>query len=331
MKCYNFYGDNMKVTILGSGAYGCALGLVLNKNKHQTTIWTPIKEEVNQIKKEYISPALNIKMPKEIKFTTDLSKTKNSDLIVIAVPTKFLNSTTKKLKKYYNNKPICIATKGIEQDSCRFVYDIVKENLKTDKIAVISGPSFAIDIARNATVGLALASQDKETIEVTTKAFSNNHFKIRKTNDIIGVEICGAIKNVIAIAAGMIAGMNQTESTKAMFITEALHDIKSLIKGLGSDGDTVLTYAGFGDLLLTATSKKSRNYTLGYMIGSKKTKDEIETYIKNNTVEGLYTLKSINDLVKDKDVDMPIINLIEEIIYKGKKPKELITFLVKKP
>lgn len=331
MKCYNFCGDKMKITILGSGAYGTALGLVLNKNKHKITMWTPLEEEVKQIKKDYISPALNIEIPKEIEFTNDISKIKNSNLIVMAVPTKFLSDTAKKMKKYYNNEPICIATKGIEQGSCRFVYDIIKETLNTEKLAVISGPSFAIDVAKNATVGLALASQDKETIEVITKAFSNNHFKIRKTNDIVGVEICGAIKNVIAIASGMIAGMNQTESTKAMFITESLHDIKSLIKGLGSDGDTVLTYAGFGDLLLTATSEKSRNYTLGYMIGSNKPKEEIEKYINTTTIEGLYTLKAINDLVKDKDVDMPIINLIEEIIYKNKKPKELINFLVNKP
>lgn len=322
----------MKVTILGSGAYGLALGVVLNKNKHDVTLWTPFEKEAKALSETKESPVLKgIKLPDNLKYTTNLEIVKSADLIIIAVPTAFLNETSKKLKKYYNNEPICIATKGIEQGSCRFVYDIIKENLKTDKISVLSGPSFAIDIVNGGTVGLALASQDKETIEIVTKALSNNHFKLRKTHDIIGVEICGAIKNVIAIASGMIAGMNQTESTKAMFLTESLHDIKSLIKGLGSDGDTVLTYAGFGDLLLTATSKKSRNYTLGYMIGNNAPKEEIEKYIKNTTIEGLYTLKAIKELVKDKDVDMPIINLIEEIIYEGKKPKELINFLVKKP
>lgn len=322
----------MKVTILGSGAYGLALGVVLNKNKHDVTLWTPFEKEAKALSETKESPVLKgIKLPDNLKYTTNLEIVKSADLIIIAVPTAFLNETSKKLKKYYNNEPICIATKGIEQGSCRFVYDIIKENLKTDKISVLSGPSFAIDIVNGGTVGLALASQDKETIEIVTKALSNNHFKLRKTHDIIGVEICGAIKNVIAIASGMIAGMNQTESTKAMFLTESLHDIKSLIKGLGSDGDTVLTYAGFGDLLLTATSEKSRNYTLGYMIGNNAPKEEIEKYIKNTTIEGLYTLKAIKELVKDKDVDMPIINLIEEIIYEGKKPKELINFLVKKP
>lgn len=322
----------MKVTILGSGAYGLALGVVLNKNKHDVTLWTPFVKEAKTLSEAKESPVLKgTKLPDNLKYTTNLEIVKSADLIIIAVPTAFLNETSKKLKKYYNNEPICIATKGIEQGSCRFVYDIIKENLKTDKISVLSGPSFAIDIVNEGTVGLALASQDKETIEIVTKALSNNHFKLRKTHDIIGVEICGAIKNVIAIASGMIAGMNQTESTKAMFLTESLHDIKSLIKGLGSDGDTVLTYAGFGDLLLTATSEKSRNYTLGYMIGNNAPKEEIEKYIKNTTIEGLYTLKAIKELVKDKDVDMPIINLIEEIIYEGKKPKELINFLVKKP
>ena len=321
----------MKVTILGSGAYGCALATVLNKNKHKVTLWTPFEKEATILNKTKESPVLKgIKLPNELKYTTNLEIIKNSDLIIIAIPTAHLNNTAKKLKKYYNNEPICIATKGIEQESKRFVYDIIKENLKTEKLSILSGPSFAIDVAKGATVGLTLASQDKDTINIVTKALSNNHFKIRKTNDIIGTEICGAIKNVIAIAAGMIAGMDQTESTKAMFLTESLHDIKSLIKGLGSDGDTVLTYAGFGDLILTATSEKSRNYCLGYMIGKQESKEKIDNYIKNTTVEGLYTLKSISDLVKGKDVDIPIINLIEEIIYKNKKPDELIKFLIKK-
>ena len=322
----------MKVSILGSGAYGCALATVLNYNKNEVLLWTPFEDEMKELRDNHVSKVLpGVTLPEGLNYSTNLEDVCSSDLIVIAVPTAFLNSTSRKLKKIYNGEPICIATKGIEQGSCRFVYDIIKENLKTDRLSVISGPTFAIDIVNKSVVGLTLASQDKETIDIVNKAFSNNYFKLRKTNDIIGVEICGAIKNVIAIASGIIAGMNMTESTKAMFLTESLHDIKSLIKGLGSDGDTVLTYAGFGDLLLTATSDKSRNYSLGYMIGSGASSDEINNYIKNTTVEGLYTLKSIRDLVKDKDVDMPIINLIEQIIYEGKKPKELINFLIKKP
>ena len=323
----------MKIAVLGAGAYGCALAQILNENKNEVHIWTPFENEVNELTKTNTTPKLpGIKINSNINITTDLNNALNNvDLIVIAIPTAFLSNSIKKVKKYYQNTPICIATKGIEQDTHLFVYDVVKNILKTDKIAVISGPSFAIDIANNYPVGLTIACQDKETIEITTHALTNNHFKLRKSYDIIGTELCGSVKNIIAIAAGILAGLNMPESTSAMLITESLHDIKALIKGLGGDGSTVLSYAGFGDLLLTATSPKSRNYSFGYLIGKGATKKEIDNYIKNTTIEGLYTLKSISELVEGKDVDIPIINLMEQIIYQNKNPQKLINFLIQKP
>ena len=323
----------MKITVLGAGAYGCALAQILSENKNEVTIWTPFEEEVKTLKEERQTPKLpNVTIYNDIQITTDLKKAlENSKLIVEAIPTAFLSSSIKEVKKYYKNTPICIATKGIEQKTNLFVYDVVKNILKTDKIAVISGPSFAVDIAHNYPVGLTLACQDKETIDLTFKALANNHFKLRKSHDIIGTELCGSVKNIIAIASGILKGLNMPESTSAMLITESLHDIRALIKGLGGDGNTVLSYAGFGDLLLTATSPKSRNYSFGLLIGSKVSKEEIDNYIKNTTIEGLYTLKSISELVKNKDVDMPIINLMEKIIYEHKAPEELVNFLVEKP
>ena len=323
----------MKITVLGAGAYGCALAQILNENKNNVYIWTPFEEEANLIIEKRETPKLpNIKINKNINITTNLEKAlENTSLIIIAIPTAFLSNSIKKVKPYYKNTPVCIATKGIEQNTNLFVYDVVKNILNTEKLAVISGPSFAIDIAKGSPVGLTLACQDKETIEITTKALSNNHFKLRKSYDIIGTEICGSVKNIIAIASGILNGLGMPESTAAMLITESLHDIKALIKGLGGDGSTVLSYAGFGDLLLTATSSKSRNYSFGKLIGSKAPKEEIESYIKNTTIEGLYTLKSVSELVKNKDVDIPIINLMEKIIYENKKPEELINFLIKKP
>lgn len=323
----------MKITVLGAGAYGCALAQILSENKNEVTIWTPFEEEVKTLTEERQTPKLpNVTIYNNIQITTDLKKAlENSKLIVEAIPTAFLSSSIKEVKKYYKNTPICIATKGIEQKTNLFVYDVVKNILKTDKIAVISGPSFAVDIAHNYPVGLTLACQDKETIDLTFKALANNHFKLRKSHDIIGTELCGSVKNIIAIASGILKGLNMPESTSAMLITESLHDIRALIKGLGGDGNTVLSYAGFGDLLLTATSPKSRNYSFGLLIGSKVSKEEIDNYIKNTTIEGLYTLKSISELVKNKDVDMPIINLMEKIIYEHKAPEELVNFLIEKP
>ena len=138
-------------------------------------------------------------------------------------------------------------------------------------------------------------------------------------------------QNVIAIAAGILDGMGLPESTSAMFITESIHDIKALIKGLGGDGSTILSFAGFGDLLLTATSPKSRNYSFGHLIGSGASQKEIDDYIQNTTIEGLYTLKSVHQLIQGRNVEMPIIDLIDNIIYGDKKPEDLVDFLIQKP
>ena len=153
---------------------------------------------------------------------------------------------------------------------------------------------------------------------------------MRPTTDIIGIEICGAIKNIIAIASGILTGLGYSESARAMLITESLHDIKALINELGGDKKTILSFAGFGDLLLTSTSRKSRNFELGFKIGSKVKEKELKEYIENTTIEGLYTLSSIHKLIKEKDLSMPIIDLINDIIYNNEDPIELCKFLIKK-
>ena len=175
-----------------------------------------------------------------------------------------------------------------------------------------------------------MATKNKKTAALIHQGLENKTLKLRDTDDLVGTEICGSIKNVIAIAAGMIDGMGLPESTQAMLITESLHDIKELIKALGGDGKTILSFAGFGDLLLTCTSTKSRNFSFGRLIGSGTSKDEIDNYINNTTIEGLYTLKSIHKLIKNKKVDIPIIDLIHDIVFYDKDPNEIKRFLIEK-
>ena len=324
----------MKVTILGTGAYGLALGLMFNKNIKNITMWTKFEQEKEMLDKKRKNDKVlpNVKMPENINFTTNLEEAvKNANLIVIAIPTAFVETTCIELKKYITKKQhVLIASKGIQQDSCLFVHEIVSKTLRINKYAVVSGPSFAKDMATNSPIGLSLAAKDKETRKLVRKLLENDTLKLRDSKDMLGIEICGAIKNVIAIASGMIYGMNYSDSTKAMFITESLHDIKELIFSLGGTKKTILSFAGFGDILLTCTSENSRNFTLGYLIGNKKSKKEIEDYMNNTTIEGLYTLKSIYKLINNKKVKIPIIDLIYDIIYKNKNPEELITFLIKK-
>jgi len=323
----------MKICVLGAGAYGSALSIILSENGNDVYMWTRFDEEANRINSDHTCPKLpGINLPFDINATSNLKEaTDGAAFILIAVPTAFVSSTLEEIKEYIKDKPIVIASKGIEQDSCLFVSDIVEKILDTDNIAAFSGPSFAIDVANKVPVGLTLACKHRETIDLVTSAFCNDHFKLRVCSDIIGTEICGAIKNVIAIAAGILDGMGMPESTSAMFITESVHDIKALIKGLGGNGDTILSFAGFGDLLLTATSPKSRNYSFGHLIGSGASKPEVDEYIANTTIEGLYTLKSVHQLMETYNVEMPIVNLIEGIIYGDKKPEDLISFLIEKP
>ena len=322
----------MKVAILGCGAYGLALASILVKNKADVSMWSYKEEEKDSLVKSRKSDKLkDYKIPKCINFSTDMKDViSDKDLIVIAVPTFSFESTVIELKKYISkNQPVLIATKGIQQDTCLFLHDVFKKHCK-NKIAVISGPSFAVDIVKEVPIGLSLATKHNSVELLVRECFENKFTKFRRTNDIIGVEVCGSIKNVMAIASGMLEGMNAAPSTKALFLTESMNDIKELLFALGGKKKTILSFAGFGDILMTSTSPSSRNFSFGCLIGKGKSKQVIDNYLKETTVEGMYTLQSIHKLVKKKNVKMPIINLIYDIINGTKEKEEILSFLINK-
>lgn len=322
----------MKVAILGCGAYGLALASILVKNKADVSMWSYKEEEKDSLVKSRKSDKLkDYKIPKCINFSTDMKDViSDKDLIVIAVPTFSFESTVIELKKYISkNQPVLIATKGIQQDTCLFLHDVFKKHCK-NKIAVISGPSFAVDIVKEVPIGLSLATKHNSVELLVRECFENKFTKFRRTNDIIGVEVCGSIKNVMAIASGMLEGMNATPSTKALFLTESMNDIKELLFALGGKKKTILSFAGFGDILMTSTSPSSRNFSFGCLIGKGKSKQVINNYLKETTVEGMYTLQSIHKLVRKRNVKMPIINLIYDIINGKKEKEEILKFLIRK-
>ena len=245
----------MNVTILGAGAYGLGLALRFNKNTKKIIIWSKVEEEIKELgkTKENKNALPGVKMPSNIVFTTNTKKAiEGSNIVVIAVATKYVSSVCDEIKPFVKNKHIVIASKGIEQDTNSFASIIVKNKLKTKKLCTISGPSFAKDMASDALIGLSLATTNKKTKEVVTNALASDTLKIRTTNDFIGVELCGTLKNIIALAAGMLDGMGMSESTKAMFLTESLNDVRLLIKKLGGNEKTILSFAGFGDILFTS-------------------------------------------------------------------------------
>lgn len=322
----------MKVGVLGAGAYGLALSHILVNNKVDVTVWTHDENEAKILDKDRISKKLNdYKVPSEIKFTTSLKDAVvNMDLIVMAIPAFAFEEVTIKLSKYIKRKqPVLIATKGIQQNTCLFLNDVFSKYLK-NSIAVISGPTFAVDMIKDSPVGFSLATRSRKTEMVVRECFQNSTTKFRRTKDIVGIEICGSIKNVMAIASGMLEGMGVTDSTRALFLTESMNDIKELIDALGGKKKSILSFAGFGDILMTCTSKNSRNFSFGYLIGKGASTKEINDYLENTTVEGMYTLKSIHKLVRKKKVKMPIINLIHDIIEGKKDKEEMLKFLIQK-
>lgn len=323
----------MKVAVIGTGAYGLAMALMLHKN-NEVCVWSESEEKIKEIQKtgKIQSILKDVSIPKDIAFTVSYEEAlKNADIIFLMVAAKYIVSVSAAIAPYISAKtPICIGTKGIIEESCNLVTDAVSKHLKTKNIAIISGPSFAIDMARGEPVGLSIASTSKKAIMMSKTALESDSVKLRATSDIIGVQICGSIKNVIAVAAGILSGLGYSESTRSFLITESLHDIKELIKALGGDPKTILSFAGVGDLLLTCTSSKSRNYSFGVVVAQAKNKKEIEMFLQNNTVEGYFTLKAIRKLVRKRKIKIPVIDLIYDIVVNGKDPSLLSTFLIQK-
>mgnify|MGYP002868695712 CR=1 FL=1 len=222
----------MKIGLFGTGAYGLALSSILVYNRCEVTMWTKFEEEKDLLLKERKNEKLlpNYKLDKSIKVTTSVEECiQGKDLLIIALPAAFVDSLCTEMEPFIDGNHIAIATKGIEQGTGLFMHQLVDKHLNTDNIAVISGPSFASDLITQMPAGLSVASTRPETILLTKKALQNNYIKLRETNDITGVEICGSIKNVIALAAGMLEGLKANESTKAMLIAEAMHDMEAIL------------------------------------------------------------------------------------------------------
>lgn len=322
----------MKVSLFGCGVYGLAIASALAKNNHDVWIWTSKDKLCEEFKKtKQLKSIIDYKMPNNMHVSTDINEVlEDSRIIYITSAANYVTDIAKMIKPVYDKDvPVCIASKGIESQTCRLLSSVVREILHTNKISVISGPTFAKDMINEEPVALAIAGYNPFATRKVMNALKNDTLKLRKSSDIIGIQICGSVKNIIAIASGILEGLGYSDSTKAFLINESLHDIKKLIKLLGGKQKTILSFAGVGDLLMTSMSKKSRNYSFGVIVGSKG-KKEIKEFLDNNTVEGYHTLKIVLKLLKKKKIDIPLIKLIDDIIENKKNPHELADFLISK-
>ena len=323
----------MKISVIGTGAYGLAIALSLAKNGNEIMMWT---ENVNKELEFKDTGKLSSILPNDIPYNIKVSSSfeevlKNTKLIYIVTASKYVASVCEGMLPYYKTSiPVCIATKGLEESSLDLLSNIAQKILKTKNIAVISGPTFAIDMANNEPVALALASINARTKNLVLKTLPGETLKLRPTDDLIGIQLCGSVKNIIAIASGILEGLGYSDSARSFLINESLHDIKHIIKYLGGNPKTILSFAGIGDLMLTCSSKKSRNFSFGYVIGSTKSQEKIEEYLTNNTVEGYYTLETVHNLLKRKKINIELIDVIYNIVYKFDNPETLAKFLITK-
>lgn len=317
-----------KIGILGCGAFGLALAKICNDNHHEITLWTKFKEECDTLSKNHVNTSAlpDYEIPDNFKITTNLEKTiKDNEIIIVAIPVPFLNDTYKEISKYnIKGKYFVIASKGIDTNIGKLPYEIFNKNLDTHKYAFISGPSFAVDITDDNLVGLSLASNDNETLDYVYEKLITDKVILHKTNDVIGLELCAAIKNVMAIASGMFNGFSISASTEALFMTNLFRDYTDIINILGGNGATTLTIGGFGDFYLTCNSLLSRNFTFGKLLSQNK-KEALE-FLNTHTVEGVHTLKTIKEILDNKELNNKLIDLLYNIIYKNNDAIEILKY-----
>ena len=318
----------MKIGIIGTGAFAIAIASLLENKNFNIMMWTKLHDEYEDlIKNHKNSKIINYQLDKKINFTMSLETLlKENEIIILALPTKFVNDTIQAMKPYYKNQPIIIATKGIEEKSELLLHEYLEKELETKNFICLSGPTFAIDIIQKEPIALTIASKSENLLLIAKKIFADiDYLTVETTNDIIGCELCGILKNIIAIASGILAGMNITCSTNAKFLVDISHEIQKIIEDFKGNKHTFYSYAGLGDLILTCTSKKSRNYTFGFLIGSNQ---DFKTYQKQTTIEGLENLNIIVKKKKKKKIKSTIIDILYEIVYLS-KPKEILVDYLK--
>jgi glycerol-3-phosphate dehydrogenase (NAD(P)+) len=322
------------VTIFGAGSWGTAIAKNISDNGYRVKLWAKEEDVVESIVKfKENKPYLpGIKLSSLIHPTNSLdSDLFDSDFLIFSIPTQFIRSSLISMKDMIPKDSILINTsKGIEQSSMKPICSIFKDILPrvARRYVTMSGPSFAYDVAMRLPTSVTLASTNPLLLPGAMKIFENENFKTYTSNDVVGVELGGSLKNVIAIGAGILDGLQSSESTKAAFITRGLKEIRTLSKFLGAKNITFMGLSGIGDLMLTAYGKQSRNRSLGVHIGKGQ---NIRKILASTTTvaEGFYTSEAIYQLTKKYKIHSPIIESIYKILYKNSDPKKMVKNLLK--
>ncbi len=322
-----------KISVIGSGGWGIALTILLHKNGHDLTIWSFDKKEAEELKKtrQNKTKLPNILLPEDVKVTDDLREAvDDKDILILAVPSKAIRSVSKSLKNIIKDNQIIVnVAKGLEEDTLETMTDIIEEELKdkNPKVAVLSGPSHAEEVGKGIPTTCVVSAHNKELTLYLQNVFMNPSFRVYTSPDMLGVEIGGALKNVIALAAGIADGLNYGDNTKAALITRGIKEISTLGVAMGGEQSTFYGLTGLGDLIVTCASMHSRNRRAGILLGQGKTLDEAIKEV-NMVVEGVYSAKSALMAAKKYNVEIPIIEQVNAVLFENKNAAEAVNELM---
>ena len=320
-----------KVGIIGAGSWGTALAKNLANNGHQVTIWSIMEDEINMLKehREHLDKLPGVKLPETTEFTCNMEEAiVGKDLLVLAVPSIFTRSTAKSMDPFVTEGQIivCVA-KGIEEDTLMTISEVVESEIPAADVCVLCGPSHAEEVGVGLPTTVVAGAKTRKTAELVQDTFMNEAFRVYTSPDVLGMELGGSLKNVIALAAGMADGLGYGDNTKAALITRGISEISRLAVAMGAKPETLNGLTGIGDLIVTCQSKHSRNRKAGMLMGQGMTMDEATKEVKM-VVEGVYSAKAALALAKKYYVTMPIIEQVNMVLFENKSAKEAVTDLM---
>lgn len=319
------------VGVVGAGSWGTALALVLEKNGHQVTLWSSREQKAKELRetRENTEKLPGVKIPESIEITADMeTAVRNKELVVLGVPSLHIRSTAAKMAPFVQEGQIIVnVSKGIEESSLCTMTEVISEEIPCADVAVLSGPSHAEEVSRWIPTTVVAGAKTRKTAETIQNFFMNEVFRVYTSPDMLGIEIGGALKNVIALAAGITDGLGYGDNTKAALITRGIAEITRLGTAMGGYQETFSGLAGMGDLIVTCASKHSRNRNAGYLIGKGYKMQEAMDEVKM-VVEGVYSAKAALKLAEKYYVRMPIIEQVNAVLFEDKPVEEAVRDLM---
>lgn len=319
-----------KVTFLGAGSWGTALSILLANNGHEVKLWSKVASEIELLrtKREHVDRLPGVKLPDNIEISDDIADAcRDRDLIVFSVASPYTRATAREAKDFIKEGQLVVnVSKGIEENTLMTQSQIIEEEIPWISAAVLSGPSHAEEVSKGIPTTVVVGAKTFEEAAKIQDIFMSEFFRVYTSPDIIGIELGGSLKNVIALAAGVCDGLGYGDNTKAALMTRGIAEMSRLGEAMGGKAETFSGLSGIGDLIVTCTSRHSRNRNAGYLIGQGKTMEEAMDEVKQ-IVEGVYSAKAAIGLAKKYNIRMPICEQIAEVLFEGKSAGDAVAEL----